>query len=61
MMGVVSGHTIHEANTVRNSRDHACCMPTARMPATIWVAFTSAKPSQSKAIQRQEYDGRVDG
>ena len=41
------------ASTVKNSRDHACCMPTAPLPATIWVAFTRAKPSQSRAIQRQ--------
>src|SRR5579864_2705041 len=59
--GVARAQTSQEAKTVKNRRDQRCCMPTARMPATICVAFTRAKATQRSAIQRQGCRGAGDG
>src|ERR1700749_3221567 len=50
-IGVANAQTIHDRKMTANKRPQACCIPTARMPTTIWVAFKMLKPNHTTVIQ----------
>src|SRR5437763_14489161 len=57
MSGVAKAHGTQPSTTARNRSPHAWCMPSARMPNTVWVASKSAIADQMTALQN--HDDRV--
>src|SRR5215831_7308169 len=51
--GVAQAHTTHDSSHEKNNAVQWWCMPTTRMPATIWVALTRPRPSQTSEIGSQ--------